>query len=244
MDRVYFYATCLCTAAMQETALNAIKLLRREGVEVIFKKEQTCCGQPSFNSGYFKESKEIALYNVNLFDKDYPIIVPSGSCAGMMSHDYGELFKEDGEEARVKAFSSRVIELSQYLENLGVNYEDKGEPIKVTWHSNCHALRVQKSIQASKNLIKKLKNVELIELEYEEECCGFGGTFAVKEPEISDAMARAKVQDIQNTGVKYLISGDGGCLLNIDGTMKRMGLDVKGIHLYDFLLKRLEGERL
>lgn len=245
MDKVYFYATCLGTAAMQEMVLNAIKLLRREGVEVIFKKNQTCCAQPSFNSGYFKESKEIALYNVALFDKPYPIIVPSGSCAGMMSHDYVELFKDSPELERVREFSSKVIELSQFLDEvLKVDYEDKGEPVKVTWHSNCHALRVQKSINASKNLIKKLKNVELVELEYEEECCGFGGTFSVKEPEISNAMARAKIQDIQNTGVKYLISGDGGCLLNIDGTMRKMGLDVKGLHLYDFLLKRLEGGRL
>ncbi|EAK1045689.1 (Fe-S)-binding protein [Campylobacter upsaliensis] len=245
MKKVYFYATCLGTAAMQETILNAIKLLRREGVEVIFKKNQTCCSQPSFNSGYFKESKRIALYNVDLFEKDYPIVVPSGSCAGMMSHDYLELFKEDSEFERVKEFSSRVTELSQYLDEvLKVEYEDKGDPIRVTWHSNCHALRIQKSIEASKNLIKKLKNVELVNLEYEEECCGFGGTFAVKEPEISNAMARAKIKDIQNAGVKYLISGDGGCLLNIDGTMRKMGLDVRGLHLYDFLLKRLEGVRL
>lgn len=245
MKKIYFYATCLGTAAMQETIINAIKLLTREGVEVIFKKNQTCCSQPSFNSGYFKESKEIALYNVNLFEEDYPIVVPSGSCAGMMSHDYKELFKKDKEFEKIKAFSERVIELSQYLDKvLNVNYEDKGEPIKITWHSNCHALRVQKSIDSCKNLIKRLKNVELIELEYEEECCGFGGTFCVKEPEISNAMVRTKIKDIQNTGVKYLISADGGCLLNIAGTMKKMGLDIKGVHLYDFLFKRLEGERL
>lgn len=245
MKKIYFYATCLGTATMQESIINAIKLLTREGIEVIFKKNQTCCAQPSFNSGYFKESKEIALYNVNLFEKDYPIVVPSGSCAGMMSHDYIELFKKDKELERVEKFSKRIIELSQYLDKvLNVNYEDKGEPIKVTWHSNCHALRVQKSIESSKNLIKRLKNVELIDLEYEEECCGFGGTFSVKEPEISNAMVKTKIKDIQNTGVKYLISGDGGCLLNIDGTMKKMGLDIKGVHLYDFLLKRIEGERL
>ena len=245
MKKVYFYATCLGTAAMQEMVLNAIKLLQREGVEVVFKKNQTCCAQPSFNTGYFNETREIALYNADLFDKDYPIVVPSGSCAGMMSHDYLELFKGREEFAKIKDFSSRIIELSQYLNDvLKVNYEDKGEPIKITWHSNCHALRIQKSIEASKNLLKKLKNVELVNLQYEEECCGFGGTFSVKEPEISNAMVKAKIKDIQNTGVKYLVSGDGGCLLNIDGTMKRMGLNIKGIHLYEFLLKRLEGVSL
>lgn len=247
MNKVYFYATCLGTAAMQEMVINAIKLLRKEGIEVIFKKNQTCCAQPSFNSGYFKESKVVALYNAKLFDKPYPVVVPSGSCAGMMSHDYLELFKDEDKSKfeLVQDFSGKVIELSQFLDKVvNVSYEDKGEPVKVTWHSNCHALRVQKSIESSKNLIKRLSNVELVELEYEEECCGFGGTFSVKEPEISNAMARAKVADIQKTGAKYLISGDGGCLLNIKGTMGRMGLDIKGLHLYDFLLKRLEGASL
>ena len=245
MRKVYFFATCLGTAAMQEAVLSGIKLLRREGVEVIFKKNQTCCAQPSFNSGYFKESKEVALYNIKQFPEDYPIVVPSGSCAGMMSHDYLNLFKDDKDFPLVERFSKRVYELSQYLDSvLNVEYEDKGEAIKVAWHSNCHALRIQKSVESSKNLIRKLKNVELVPLEFEEECCGFGGTFSVKEPEISNAMAMQKVKDIQNSGAQYLISGDGGCLLNIRGTMKKLGVDVRGLHLYDFLQKRLEGVAL
>ncbi len=239
---VYFYATCLGSAAMQESVLNGIRLLRKENVEVIFKKNQTCCGQPSYNTGYFDETKAVALYNAELFEGDYPIIVPSGSCAGMMSHDYLHLFKDEANYEKVAKFSKRVIDLSQYLDEvLKVRYEDRGEPIKITWHSNCHALRVQKSVNSSKNLLKQLKNVELVELTHEEECCGFGGTFSVKEPEISNAMAVEKVKDIQNSGAKYVISGDGGCLLNINGTMSRMGLDIRGVHLYDFLLKRLEG---
>lgn len=242
MKKVYFYATCLGSSFMQDSILSAVKLLRREGIEVIFKKQQTCCSQPSFNSGYFKESKNIALHNIKLFDKDYPIVVPSGSCAGMMSHDYLELFKDDKNYDIVKEFSSKIIDLSQYLNDvLNVKYEDRGEPIKVTWHSNCHALRIQKCINASKNLIAKLKNVELIPLEYEEECCGFGGTFSVKEPQISNAMAMEKIKDIQNTGAKYIISSDGGCLMNIAGTINKLGLDIKALHLYDFLNKRLEG---
>ena len=212
---------------------------------MIFKKNQTCCAQPSFNSGYFKESKEVALYNIKQFPEDYPIVVPSGSCAGMMSHDYLNLFKDDKDFPLVERFSKRVYELSQYLDSvLNVEYEDKGEAIKVAWHSNCHALRIQKSVESSKNLIRKLKNVELVPLEFEEECCGFGGTFSVKEPEISNAMAMQKVKDIQNSGAQYLISGDGGCLLNIRGTMQKLGVDVRSLHLYDFLQKRLEGVAL
>lgn len=245
MRKVYFFATCLGSAAMQDSVLNAIKLLRREGVEVIFKKNQTCCSQPSFNSGYFNESKTVAMHNINLFDEDIPIIVPSGSCAGMMGHDYLQLFEGSLEFDKVQKFAARVYDLSQYLDEiLQVNYEDKGEKIKVAWHSNCHALRVAKSVEASKNLIRKFANVELLELEHEEECCGFGGTFAVKESDISNAMALAKIEDIKKTGASYLISGDGGCLLNISGTMKRNGVDIKCLHLYDFLIKRLEGAPL
>lgn len=162
----------------------------------------------------------------------------------MMSHDYVELFKDDANYEKIKKFSSKVIELSQYLEQIGFKIEDKGEPIKVTWHTNCHALRVQKSIDANKNLLRSLKNVELVELKYEEECCGFGGTFSVKEPEISNAMAQAKVNDIVASGAKVIISADGGCLLNIRGTIAKMGLDIKTYHLYDFLAARMQGEKI
>jgi len=243
--RVYLFATCLGSAVMGRTVVSAIELLQREGVEVVYKKDQTCCGQPSFNTGYFNETKKIAKYLANLFDEDYPVLVPSGSCAGMMMHDYLDLFKGDPDEGMIRNFASKVQELSVYLDkNLDVKYEDKGEPIKVTWHSNCHALRVAKSIESSKNLIRKLSNVELVNLTYEEECCGFGGTFSVKEPEISNAMATEKVNDIVNSGAKYIISGDGGCMLNIGGTLKRQGKDIKVVHLYDFLLKRIKGEAL
>lgn len=243
--KVYFFATCLGTAATSKMALAGVKLLINEGVEVVFKKDQTCCGQPSYNTGYFKESKKIALFNADLFSEDYPIIVPSGSCAGMMGHDYLELFKDDENYEKIKNFSSRVTTLSQFLnDKLNVNYEDKGEKIKVAWHSNCHALRVQKSIDASLGLLSKLENVEVIRLENEEECCGFGGTFSVKEPEISNAMALSKCEDIIKTGAKYIISADGGCLLNISGTLTRMKSDIKAIHLYEFIYKRIKGEAL
>ncbi|PSM52194.1 NAD-independent L-lactate dehydrogenase LldEFG, oxidoreductase subunit [Campylobacter blaseri] len=245
MKKVYLFSTCLGTALMGKMVKNTILLLQKEGIEVIFKKDQTCCGQPGFNTGYFKDTKKIALYNAKLFNEDYPVLVPSGSCSGMMMHDYLELFKDDKDYEAIKNFSSRVYDLSVYLDKvLDIKLEDKGEPIKVTWHSNCHALRIAKSIESSKALIKKLKNVELIELEHEEECCGFGGTFAVKEPEISNAMAMEKIKDIKNTGCKYLISSDGGCLMNIAGTISRNKEDIKTIHLYDFLLKRINGEVL
>ncbi len=243
--KVYFFATCLGSSIYTDASISSIELLRREGVEVIFKKKQSCCGQPSYNTGYFEDTKKIALHNMELFSEPYPIIVPSGSCSGMMSHDYVELFKDNEHEQRAIEFSKRVYELGEFLDKyLDVSYEDKGEKLKVTWHSNCHALRVQKSIESSKNLIRRLKNVELVELEYEEECCGFGGTFAVKEDGISKAMVLRKIEDIKKTGAEYIISADSGCLMNISGAIDKTNTGVKYMHLYEFLNKRLQGVEL
>lgn len=238
--KVYFFATCLGSIAYSNTCINAIKLLQKEGVEVIFKKDQTCCGQPSYNSGYYNDTKQVVLHNINLFNEPYPIVVPSGSCAGMMKVDYLELFDNDGNYSMVEEFSSRVFELSEFLlKELKVDYDDFGEKTKVTWHSNCHALRVSKSIEYSKALIRQFDNVELIELDHEEECCGFGGTFSIKEPEVSKAMVYNKIADIKSKGVDYVISGDAGCLMNISGAMNKMNLKIKGIHLYDFIAQRI-----
>lgn len=240
MSKVYFFATCLGGIAYSDTCVHAIQLLQKEGIEVIFKKNQTCCGQPSYNSGYYEESRKIALYNLQLFDNDHPIIVPSGSCAGMMRIDYINLFKDTQYEQDFQHFSSRIYELSEYLDNvLNVRYYDIGKPIKITWHSNCHALRVTQCIASAKNLLKRLHNVELVELEREEECCGFGGTFSVKEPEISRAMVNEKIADIQSRNIECLISADAGCLLNISGAMAKIGVTIESMHLYDFLAKRI-----
>lgn len=238
--RVFFFSTCLGSVAYADTCVNAIKLLQNEGLEVVFKKDQTCCAQPSYNSGYYGQSREIALHNVALFEGSEPIIVPSGSCAGMMKHDYLELFEGRREFDRIQRFCERVYDLSEYLHKvLNVRYKDMGSPTKVTWHSNCHALRTAKVIQSSKALLASLDNVQLIELEREEECCGFGGTFSVKEPEISQAMVQQKIEDILSRNVEYLISADAGCLMNISGAMAKQNIPVKPIHLYDFLAQRI-----
>lgn len=239
-QKVYFFSTCIGAAACANTCVNAIKLLQKEGLQVIFKKDQTCCGQPSFNSGYYKETKAIALHTMRLFEEDYPIIVPSGSCAGMLRVDYLHLFEGTKQEEEAKRFCASVYELSEYLDKvLHVHYEDRGSPVSVTWHSNCHALRTAKCIDSAKTLLRSLKNVHLVELEREEECCGFGGTFSIKEPEISNAMVSRKIADIKERNVEYLIAGDAGCLMNISGAMKKQGVDVTPIHLYDFLTQRI-----
>jgi L-lactate dehydrogenase complex protein LldE len=242
-DAVYYFGTCLIDMFYPEAGMAGLNLIRREGIRVIFPQEQTCCGQPAYNSGFFKEAKKVALKQMRLFTEGYPIVVPSGSCAGMMKHHYPYLFAQDSNIEAVKRFSNRIVELSEFLvQVLKIKLKDRGRPVKVTWHSSCHALREMGVIEDSKSLIRQLKNVELVELQNENECCGFGGTFAVKQPDLSGAMVADKVEDIRQTGASRLLAGDCGCLLNISGAMAYQNLAIKGQHLAEFIWERINGK--
>ncbi len=241
-EKVYFFGTCLIDMAFPQAGLAGIRLLQREGVKVVFPQEQSCCGQPAYNSGYFHEAKAVARKQMQIFHKDYPIIVPSGSCAGMMYKHYPEMFRHDPEAEMAQNFANRVYELSEFLVHvLDIQLEDKGEPIKVTWHSSCHAAREMGIIDDCKNLIRRLKHVELIELKNEHECCGFGGTFAVKQPKISAAMVADKVADIQQTGASLLLAENCGCLMNITGHLKFKTIPITGVHIAEFIWERING---
>ena len=242
IDTVYFFGTCLVDALYPEAGLAAVRLLRREGLTVVFPQGQSCCGQPAFNSGFVDEARAVARKQLRLFAKPYPIVVPSGSCAGMMKHHYPELFCGTPDEAAARRFSQRVYELSEFLVRvLDVKLQDRGDPVTITWHSSCHALREMDVIRHAKSLIRQLDRVTLIELERETECCGFGGTFAVKQPALSAAMVKDKVADIARTGAATLVAGDCGCLMNITGAMAHSGVAVDGIHLAQFLWERTDG---
>ena len=160
----------------------------------------------------------------------------------MMHKHYPELFAGDAEENAAKAFADRVFELSEFLVHvLDVKLEDKGRPVKVTWHSSCHAMREMGITEDSKQLIAQLANVELIALQREHECCGFGGTFAVKQPDISKAMVNDKIDDILETEASVVLSGDCGCLMNISGAMAYRQLPVDGKHVAEFIWERING---
>jgi L-lactate dehydrogenase complex protein LldE len=182
----------------------------------------------------------VARRQIKTFPKPYPIVVPSGSCAGMMKHHYPALLAGTSDEKAARQFSGRVYELFEYLAIvLDARFEDRGGPITVTWHSSCHALREMNVIRHAKALIGQLANVTLVELQREEECCGFGGTFAVKQPAISAAMVKDKVTDIRRTGASLFLAGDCGCLLNINGAMAHEGMAVNGKHLAQFIWERI-----
>ncbi len=219
--------------------MAAIKLIQREGIKVIFPQKQTCCGQPAYNSGFRQEAKTVAKAQINLFPKQIPIVVPSSSCGAMMKHHYEDLFKGDPMEEEVRDFSSRIFELTWFLvHKLDIKLEDKGKPTEVTWHASCHATREMGIKDEPLTLLGQLNNVEIKRLKKENECCGFGGTFAVKHPEISGAMVSDKVDDILSSGATKALGGDCGCLMNIGGHLEYREKEPDATHLAEFLWER------
>jgi L-lactate dehydrogenase complex protein LldE len=240
-EKVYFFGTCLIDLCYPQAGMAGIQLLQREGVQVIYPQSQSCCGQPAYNAGFPEEARKVARQQLKAFPRDYPIVIPSGSCGGMLKHHYPRLFAGEPEAAAAQRFASRVSELSEFLVTvLDVKLEDRGQPIRVTWHSSCSALREMRVIDHSKSLLRQLKNVELIELQRERECCGFGGTFSVKQPELSAAMVGDKVADIEQTGASMVLSGDCGCLMNIGGALKHRNIAIPARHVAEFLLERTQ----
>jgi L-lactate dehydrogenase complex protein LldE len=244
-NAVYFYGTCLVDLFYPRAGMAGIELLRRAGLDVVFPQGQTCCGQPAFNSGYAEEARAVARAQLALFAEPWPVVVPSGSCAAMMRHHYPELFAGQPELPAAVALAARVHELTEFLVNvLRVELHDRGEPVRVTWHSSCHALRELGIHGEPRALLGQLANVELVPLARERECCGFGGTFAVRFPEISAAMVADKAADVQQaaaTGASELLAADCGCLLNIGGRLARIGSTVRPRHIAEFLWERTAG---
>jgi L-lactate dehydrogenase complex protein LldE len=241
-NAVYYYGTCLVDLFYPEAGMAGIELLRREGLEVVFPQAQTCCGQPAFNCGYAAEARAVARTQVALFREPWPVVVPSGSCAAMMRCHYPRLFAGETDLPEVEALAARVYELTEFLVGvLGVKLEDRGRPVRIAWHASCHALRELGVREQPKALLGQLANVELAALARERECCGFGGTFAVRFPEISAAMVEDKAADVAATGASELLAADCGCLLNIGGRLEKIGSDVRARHIAEFLWERTRG---
>lgn len=241
---VYFFGTCVVDLFYPQAGLAGIMLLRAAGLDVIFPQGQSCCGQPAYNSGFLDEARAVAWAQVKLFAKDYPVVLPSGSCAGMMKKHYPALFRGRPEQAEVEDFAARVYELTQFLVDVvDVKLEDLGPPVKVTWHPSCHAMREMGVGEQPKTLLRQLANVDLVELARERECCGFGGTFSVREPEISAAMVTDKIDAVSQSGADVVLSGDCGCLMNIGGALDRAGRPTRPRHIAEFLWERSHGHR-
>ena len=238
-SKVYFYGTCLVDMFYPDAGMAGIQLLEREGIEVIYPQDQTCCGQPAYTSGYHDQAREVAAAQLTLFPQDYLIVLPSGSCAGMMREHYPELFAGHPEEALAKNVASRIFELTEFLMHIcHIKLEDKGEPMKVAMHTSCTARREMGLGDVGPALLNQLDNVEVVEQARIKECCGFGGAFSVRHPEISEAMVTDKVEAIDASGAKAMISSDCGCMMNITGAAEHQKKEFEGEHIASFLWRR------
>jgi L-lactate dehydrogenase complex protein LldE len=238
--RVSLFVTCMVDQLFPKVGMAMAGVLERLGYEVDFPEDQTCCGQPAFNSGYRDEARTVARHFLNVFEKCEHIVAPSGSCTSMVTHHFAELFHKEPETlARVHSLEKRVYEFSTFLtevahvEDVGARFEDV-----VTFHDGCHGLRELGIKSAPRRLLSQVRGLELREMLPAEECCGFGGTFSVKFADLSGAMARTKIEAIQKTGAKTVVSGDPSCLMQIQGALSRAGSDVRTLHLAEVLVCR------
>jgi L-lactate dehydrogenase complex protein LldE len=239
-SRVSLFVTCLVDQLFPNVGIAMADVLERLGYELDFPEDQTCCGQPAFNSGYHEEARKVARHFLDVFEKCEQIVVPSGSCASMALRHFPELFEREPETmARVQSLQRRMWEFSTFLTDVA-GVEDVGArlPEVVTFHDSCHALREMKIKDAPRRLLRNVRGLELRELQPAEECCGFGGTFAVKFGELSGAMARTKAEAVIRTGATAVIGLDVSCLMQIRGALSRLGSDVRALHLAEVLASR------
>lgn len=248
---VYLFATCLIDQFTPEAGLDTVRLLEREGIRVHYLEQQTCCGQPAHSSGFPDEARAVALQQLNLFVEPWPVVIPSGSCGGMIRWHYPSLFADDPLlHAKALALSERIYELTEFLvQVVHFNQSDLGPPCTVALHTSCHARREMGSHDTSVALLGGLKQVKVVTQARIEECCGFGGTFAMRYPDISEAIVTDKVAAIRDSGAERVVSADCGCLLNITGRAAkqdeiagRSTASLPGEHLASFLWRRTSAE--
>lgn len=243
--RVGFFVTCLVDLYRPSVGFAAIELLEQAGCSVTVPESQTCCGQPAYNSGDEPDTREIARNTIKAFEGFDYVVAPSGSCAGMIREHYPELFADDPEWGpRAHQLAQRTYELVSFLVDVrGMNAVAKvtmPEGTKATYHDSCSGLRELQVKGQPRQLLGSVDGLTLTELPGAESCCGFGGTFCVKYPDISNRMVTDKAEDIMNTGANLLLAGDMGCLMNMAGKLSRLGATVDVRHVAEVLAGRLE----
>lgn len=244
--RVGLFVTCVNDALYPETGKTTVRLLERLGCEVEFPFGQTCCGQMHFNTGYRPETVPLVRGFTAAFAGYDAVVVPSGSCAGMVRH-YHEVVAEESGDRRllgaVRQLVPRVYELSEFLVDvLGVVDVGAHFPHRVTYHPTCHSLRLIEVGDRPVRLLRAVGGLDLVELPAATECCGFGGTFAVKNPDVSTAMGADKVRHIRETGAEAVVAGDNSCLAHIGGLLGRLRSGVRTLHLAEVLAATEGGE--
>ena len=233
---VDIFIPCFIDQIYPETANNMVKVLEKVGCEVHYNIEQTCCGQPAFNGGFWDDCKEVGQKFIKDFSNDRYIVSPSASCVGMVRNYYGELFHNSALHNEYKQVQKNIYELSDFLVNI-MHVTDIGAKLEgiATYHDSCAALRELKVKSEPRILLSKVRGLELREMKDTETCCGFGGTFSVKYEAIAVSMADSKVENAMATESEYLISTDQSCLMHLEGFIKKEGKPLKIMHLADVL---------
>ena len=235
--KVSLFIPCLTDQFFPESGMNMVKVLRRVGVDVEYKNDQTCCGQPAFNSGYHEEARALAERFIDLFSDAEYIVAPSGSCTSMVKIFYGDLLAlSPSHEKRAMEMRSRTFEFTEFLVDV-LKIEDVGAvfPSRISFHDACHGLRELKIKSQPRRLLSNVKGLELIEMPNAEVCCGFGGTFSVKHANISSAMAEEKIDSILAMPIDHVVSIDSSCLMQIQGMLSRKGSRITTRHIADVL---------
>jgi len=234
--QVAVFVTCVVDQLFPQVGIAMVEVLERIGYSVDFRERQTCCGQPAFNSGYRDEARRLARHFLDVFRDAECVVIPSGSCTSMVTHHFPELFPNDPVAREV---ASRTWEFSRFLlevarvEDVGARYDGA-----VTYHDSCHALRELKVHDGPRRLLANVRGLKLREMDAANECCGFGGTFSVKFPDVSGAMARTKIDSILRTKAETVVSADCSCLMQLQGAMRRSGIDMRAMHLAEVLASR------
>ena len=234
--KVEIFIPCFIDQLFPETAFNTVKLLQKAGCEVIYNPEQTCCGQPEYNAGFWDQAKAIGQKFLNDFSENTYIVSPSASCTGMIKSGYDDLFTNSTDHNRCRNIQSNIFELSDFLIDV-VKKDYFGAELVGTavYHDSCSGLRECKIKDEPRQLLSHVGGLEVVEMRDQETCCGFGGTFAVKFEGISSAMAEQKVQNALAVKADYIISTDRSCLLQLQSYIDKHQLALKTKHLADVL---------
>ncbi len=256
--RVYLFVPCFIDQIFPNVAVSSVKVLRHLGCEVVFPENQTCCGQPAYNSGYTDEARLMATHELNAlvgriapagrtdfdFKHDY-VVGPSGSCIAMIRNFYPDLLSGDTAHSQTaRDLVPRVFELTEFITKvIGVEKFKGRLKATVSYHDSCHGLRELGIKDGPREILKRIEGLNLSELRYADVCCGFGGTFSVKFPEISISMADEKLKHFDETKAEVLVSADSSCLMHLQGRARKKGSPKRFAHIAEIMAESLEGEK-
>jgi L-lactate dehydrogenase complex protein LldE len=233
---VWLFVPCLVDQFYPEVAEGMARILARLGCRVHYPPRQTCCGQPAFNTGHWHDARRVARHFLDVFGEAPTVVAPSGSCVSMVRVFFPRLFRSTPEEEIALRLSGKVFEFSEFVvrqlgrEDVGASFH-----VRAAYHASCHLLRELGIREEPLRLLRKVQGLELVEMKDAEACCGFGGTFAVKFPELSTSMAEYKIEQARAAGVQYIVMNDVSCLMQLQGVIDRKGLPLRALHIVHVL---------